>query len=69
MAQESANGSKPADAPPSGNDPDPADNGEGTPFQRFERLTRKLVSVPKTEVNQRLEQAKRKKRATPARPS
>ncbi len=55
MASESANGSDPANV--SGSDPT---DGEGpTPYERFERLTREIVKVPKAEVDKRREKAKR----------
>jgi hypothetical protein len=63
MATESANGSDPAER---SNGADPLNADENENFERFERLTRKLVNTPKSEVDKRLEQAKRKKRA-PAR--
>jgi hypothetical protein len=51
----------------------PADNGSGpsrasdaeaedgtlTPFERFERLTRHILSVPKSEIDKRVTDAKR----------
>lgn len=62
MAKESANGSGPAGERSNGADPLNADENDN--FERFERLTRKLVNTPKSEVDKRLQQAKRKKRAT-----
>lgn len=44
MDDEASNGSEPAD-----NGSEPADNA--TPFERFENLTRRLVAVPKAEVD------------------
>jgi hypothetical protein len=48
MATETSNGSEPADADTS------------TPFERFERLTKHIVNVPKTELDEKLGQEKRK---------
>lgn len=47
MAKESANGS------------DPAKGDVPTPYERFERLTRDILSVPKSEIDKRREKAKR----------
>ena len=45
--------------------PDEADNL--TPFERFERLTKHLVGIPKTELDARRKQVKRRaKRRIPA---
>lgn len=43
-----------ADEPANGSDPDE----NLTPFEKFERLTKQLVSVPKSEIDKRREQAK-----------
>lgn len=57
MAQDPAsrNGAKP--------DSDEADNL--TPFERFERLTRHVLSVPKAEIDKRRDQSKRSRTRTP----
>jgi len=48
VAKQSANGS------------DPAKGDDGpTPFERFERLTREIVAVPKAEIDKRREKPKR----------
>ena len=49
MAKESPNGSKPAEPAPD------LDEADGTPFERFERLTRHLVTVPKDAVDRERE--------------
>lgn len=60
MASESANGSDPAKANgPGPTDSDPTEGDGLTPYERFERLTREIVSVPKAEINKRREKAKR----------
>ncbi len=64
MAQESVNGSEPTR---SGADPLKDDDGAANAFERFEQMTRKLVNTPKSEVDERLERAKRQKRATSSR--
>lgn len=47
MGKESVNGS------------DPAKRNDPTPYERFERLTREILSVPKDEIDKRREKAKR----------
>lgn len=66
MASESANGSDPA----KGRRPDPTEDEGLTPFERFERLTREIVAVPKAEVDKRREKATRPRRRNrqPAKP-
>ena len=50
-----------SDEPSNGGDP----SNDLTPFERFERLTKHLVSVPKAEVDARREKLKSgRKRAT-----
>jgi hypothetical protein len=52
---------------PNGNEP-----GDGlTPFERFERLTKRLVSVPKAEVDElrKKQQAERRRATSRKRPS
>ena len=68
MAKQSANGSGPAErASRNGSEPDD-DPDTGTAFERFERLTRKVVNTPKSAVDKQLaERAKREKRATSSR--
>ena len=39
----------------------PSEVSEPTPFERFRDLTRKLIKVPKEELNQRLEEEKQRK--------
>jgi hypothetical protein len=55
MASDSANGSDPTEVSSS----DPAEDEGLTPYERFERLTREIVAVPKAEVDERREKAKR----------
>ncbi len=50
MADEASNGSEPAD--------------NRTEYERFEALTRKLVAVPKSEVDKLREKRKRRPRAS-----
>lgn len=53
MAKESVNGS------------DPAKSADSTPYERFESLTREILSVPKTEIDKRRAKAsKRTRRAS-----
>lgn len=53
MAQESVNGS------------DPTKNGDGgTPYERFERLTREILKVPKAELDKRREKTNKRPRKT-----
>lgn len=47
MANESRNGA------------DPAKGDVPTPYERFERLTREILSVPKSEIDKRREKSKR----------
>jgi hypothetical protein len=54
MEQPADNGSGPARAKDS-----EADDGNLTPFERFERLTRHILSVPKSEIDKRVGDAKR----------
>ena len=62
MARESSNGGDPASQPPkNGGASETDEDGGGTAFERFERLTRKLVNTPKSEVDEQLERAKRQK--------
>jgi len=62
MASESANGSDPAKVRASD-----ASEGEGlTPYERFERLTREIVAIPKAELDERREKAKRPRKTTRA---
>jgi hypothetical protein len=49
MSQEGINGSS----------PEPGDNA--TPFERFEQLARRIVNVPKAEIDKKREQEKRRK--------
>ncbi len=61
MAQESANGSDPSNgASPNGSDPLGAN--DQTPFERFEHLTREILSAPKAELDKRREKVKRPQR-------
>ena len=46
-----------SDEPSNGGDP----SNDLTPFERFERLTKHLVSVPKSEVDARRKKAKAKR--------
>lgn len=46
-----------SDASPNGSDP--ASSDSATPFERFERLTRRLVSVPKEEIDKQRKKASR----------
>jgi len=57
MASDSANGSDPTEVSSS----DPAEDEGLTPYERFERLTREIVAVPKAEVDERREKAKRRR--------
>ena len=64
MPEESANGSD-----PSHNGTDPTLDGESdgrAPFERFEDLTKEILSVPKAELDKRRKKAKRP-RSTSAR--
>jgi hypothetical protein len=54
MADESSNGTGRTDADPL------------TPFERFERLTKEIINVPKTELDERRKQVKRRIRRTTA---
>jgi len=56
MAKESRNGFKPDEATA----PDEDDGSGGTEYERFERLARLLVTVPKETVDRELKRAKRK---------
>jgi hypothetical protein len=58
MPIESDNGAEPSN---NGSDPvsDPGDNDARTPFERFEGLTRQLLSVPKAELDKRRAKDKR----------
>jgi len=47
VAKQSANGS------------DPAKDDGPTPYERFERLTREIIAVPKAEIDKRREKPKR----------
>jgi hypothetical protein len=67
VARESSNGGDPASQPSKNGSAPDADDDTGTAFERFERLTQKLVNTPKSEVDERLERAKREKRATSSR--
>ena len=60
MASDPANGSDPAKV----SDSDPAEAEGLTPYERFERLTRQIVAVPKAEVDKRREKAKRPRKGT-----
>jgi len=68
VSPQSSNGGDPANRA-SANGSEPHNEDTGNAFERFERLTRELVSVPKVELDRRLARAKRakRKRATPAR--
>jgi hypothetical protein len=58
MAKKSPNGSKPAEnASNADADGEPVGTAE---FERFERLTRLLVTVPKEDIDRELEREKRK---------
>jgi len=46
------------------NGDEPADNG--SPFERFERLTKRLVSVPKSDVDGLEKRRKRRRTRSPA---
>jgi hypothetical protein len=52
MADESPNGTGPTDADPL------------TPFERFERLAKEIITVPKTELDERRKRVKRRVRRT-----
>gem|GEM_PF-2616362 len=43
------------------NGTDPSDDDTGTAFERFERLTRNLVRVPKAEIDMQRKKAERAK--------
>ena len=60
MVPESVNGSKPQRESANGSSPGQDDEDCGTEFERFERLTRQILSVPKDEVDRKRERAKRK---------
>jgi hypothetical protein len=47
-------------------DPPPTSDDEKTPFQRFEEFTKRVISVPKTEIDKR-ERAYREGRGDPDR--
>ena len=54
MAKESVNGSAPTEhAPSNGSKADQDSEDGGTAFGRFESLTRKLVAVPKAEIEKK----------------
>ena len=61
MARESSNGGDPASQPSKNGGAPEADEDDGAAFERFERLTRKLVNTPKSEVDEQLEREKRRK--------
>jgi hypothetical protein len=67
VASESFNGGDPAKGPSNGSEPDADEDGGGTAFERFERLARKVVNTPKSELDEQLDRAKREKRATSSR--
>lgn len=54
MEQPSDNGSGPSRTSDA-----EAEDGTLTPFERFERLTRHILSVPKSEIDERVGDAKR----------
>lgn len=43
----------------------PSPDEGGTPFQRFERLTRKLIAVPKKEIAQAEKKWQQRRKARP----
>lgn len=60
MPKQSANGSEPSDngSAPALNGSDQPDDGRA-PFERFDDLTREILSVPKSELDKRREKTKR----------
>lgn len=60
MARRPANGSGSEQVSSNGSKPSDNDDDGGNAFERFEQLTRQIISVPKDEIDRRRERAKRK---------